>query len=63
MHLEMSLKIEFSAGRSMNFGAITLSNPDSQVPERSKHRKTFRIKSLIYETTEKDTFKAPFCTE
>ena len=49
-----SLKNEVSAGKSLNFGAITLSNPDSQVTERSKHRKTFRIKLLMCGRTGKD---------
>ena len=47
----LSLKVlenySWCAGKSLNFGANCIQDdPDSQVPKRSKHRKTFRIKLL-----------------
>ena len=42
----------------------TLSNPDSQVPKSSKHRKTFRIRLLmLWKFFKRHRLKALFCTE
>ena len=43
---------------------LTLSNPDSRVPKRSKYRKTFRIKLLmLWKNWKRHRLKALFCTE
>ena len=45
------------AGKSLNFGANCIQDDaDSQVPNRSKHRKTFRIKLvMLWKNVKRDT--------
>ena len=60
-HMVLSLKVlenySWCAGKSLNFGANCIQDdPDSQVPNRSKHRKTFRIKLLmLWKNLKRDT--------